>query len=109
MTNANDVFIFKLLTGEEIIAEVLEDDTEARKRTLAFPLELIMTGTQANGIGVHLQPYMAFNIKENLVLGYEGILFKYKPSQSLLNSYVSSKTQMETNLIVPGAQQLIKG
>jgi len=85
--SANDVVDFKLTSGEELIARIVEDRTEAY--VLNKPMALI--NTPNGGLGMMPVP-IASNHTDPVVLNKHAVAFHCKCEQSLSSQYLEKTT-----------------
>jgi hypothetical protein len=81
--NMNNIKVFKLISGEEIIAEVFNQFDQYIE--LKSPATIVIQQTQ-QGVGVGLMPYMAY-ATGNVQLYKNAIASEASPDVKMINEY----------------------
>lgn len=80
------VHLLKLVTGEDILAELVEMDTDATWK-LENPLQVFLVSTEKGNMAL-VQPYLQLaRDKSHLFLHDNHILYKIEPEPELLEMY----------------------
>ena len=79
----NEVKVFKMINGEEIIGEVLKENADYLE--IKSPAQIILQRTD-KGMGVAIAPYMPYS-DGNINLYNGAIASDCKPDQNLINEY----------------------
>lgn len=79
----NKVKVYKITTGEELIAEQFNNYDQHFE--LKNPAQIVLQRTE-QGVGVALAPYMPY-VEGNLNLGKHAILAEGVPNQQMINEY----------------------
>ena len=85
--NASDVISFKLTSGEEIIARLVED--RATEYVISKPMALINTPTGALGM---MPAPISFNHTDSAVLNKHAVAIHGKCQQEIANQYLEKTT-----------------
>lgn len=80
---AGQIYIFKLVSGEEIIGEMF--NFSDRNYEIKNPAVIIMQQTQ-QGMGIGLMPFMPYS-EGNVNLNKTTITADANPSQNMINEY----------------------
>ena len=78
----------KLVTGEELVTEWIEDKHDSVEVKLKNPLGILMSQTE-KGFNIQLVPYGAMADNEEIMVNYKNIVFTADPEQKLRNQYES--------------------
>ena len=78
-----NVKVFKLINGEDLIAEVQEENADFF--TLSTVASIVMQQTE-RGVGVALAPYMPY-VSEQITLYKSGLTASSTPELQMLNEY----------------------
>jgi F0F1-type ATP synthase alpha subunit len=81
------VQILKLLTGEELIGKIVEQDH--LDITIDSPANIHMAPTQDSRMQLYLIPYAPYAEKDVFTLKQEHVIMQYDPNVDLLNKYNS--------------------
>jgi hypothetical protein len=79
----NDVVAFKLINGEDVIAEKFNVRGDAFE--LKNPAQIVLQRTET-GMGVALAPFMPYAVG-NVTLRYNAIAAECTPDQNMINEY----------------------
>mgnify|MGYP005729396145 FL=1 len=85
----------KLVTGEELVTQWIEDKHDAVEVKLKNPLGILMSQTE-KGFNIQLVPYGSMADKEEIMVNYKNIVFTAEPEQKLRNQYESITGQVIT-------------
>lgn len=85
----------KLVTGEELVTEWIEDKHDSVEVKLKNPLGILMSQTE-KGFNIQLVPYGSMADKEEIMVNYKNIVFHAEPEQKLRNQYESITGQVIT-------------
>ena len=85
----------KLVTGEELVTEWIEDKHDSVEVKLKNPLGILMSQTE-KGFNIQLVPYGSMADKEEIMVNYKNIVFTAEPEQKLRNQYESITGQVIT-------------
>ena len=80
----SNVKVFKMINGEEIIAEVVKET--ASHFELENPANIMLQQTGNGQMGVGIAPYMPY-VSGNVKLFYVAIAASGTPEQSMVNEY----------------------
>lgn len=80
----NKVKVFKLINGEELIAEVLAEHSD--NYDLKNPANIMLQPTQNGQMGVGIAPYMPY-VTGDIKLFYVAVAAAGTPEQSMINEY----------------------
>ena len=78
----------KLVTGEELVSEFIENSKYDTEIKLKKPLGILMSQTD-KGFNIQLVPYGAMADNEEIMVNYKNIVFTADPEQKLRNQYES--------------------
>jgi hypothetical protein len=85
--------VLKLISGEEIIAEVVtkdEPDTESLYQyTIKNALLLMMTNDKTKGLGVAIVPWGNHTAGGQMTINMEHVIYAADPRQELVDQYTS--------------------
>jgi hypothetical protein len=96
---SNKVFIFKLITGEEIVARV--EELHQDFLVLSHPITMVVTQQ-----GLQMMPSLfSANIEANVQLNKNSISMATDPREDIADSY----RQATTGISVPPRKQIITG
>ena len=100
----SDVRVFKLITGEEILAEVVRDDTETLGQVvIQNVLQLVMQQTQ-QGVGIGVFPWGAHILEPTITLDTTlHIIYSGKAKEELVKIW----TQAFSPLALPKSSLLV--
>ena len=101
-----NVLVFKLSTGEEIIAEVTNDDTSIESTGVYIiknALALILSPNQGGGLGVSVFPW-GNHVTGEIPLKEEDVIYTGTPRSELVDMYEKafSKLALPTNSLITG-------
>ena len=85
----------KLVTGEELVTEWIEDKHDSVEVKLKNPLGILMSQTE-KGFNIQLVPYGAKADNEEIMVNYKNIVFTAEPETKLRNQYESITGQVIT-------------
>ena len=85
----------KLVTGEELVTEWIEDKHDSVEVKLKNPLGILMSQTE-KGFNIQLVPYGAMAANEEIMVNYKNIVFTAEPETKLRNQYESITGQVIT-------------
>ena len=85
----------KLVTGEELVTEWIEDKHDDAEVKLKNPLGILMSQTE-KGFNIQLVPYGSMADKETILVNHKNIVFTAEPEQKLRNQYESITGQVIT-------------
>ena len=85
----------KLVTGEELVTEWIEDKHDSVEVKLKNPLGILMSQTE-KGFNIQLVPYGSMADKEEIMVNYKNIVFHAEPETKLRNQYESITGQVIT-------------
>ena len=85
----------KLVTGEELVTEWIEDKHDSVEVKLKNPLGILMSQTE-KGFNIQLVPYGSMAQNEEIMVNYKNIVFHAEPEQKLRNQYESITGQVIT-------------
>ena len=78
----------KLVTGEELVSEFIENSKYDTEVNLKKPLGILMSQTD-KGFNIQLVPYGAMADNEEIMVNYKNIVFTAEPEQKLRTQYES--------------------
>lgn len=78
-----NIKVFKLISGEELISEVVNN--LPTMKTLKEPAVIVMQKTE-QGVGLGMMPYMPY-VSGNVTLGTHAIAAEGEPDVKLVNEY----------------------
>ena len=87
MANVENLKIIRLLTGEEIIAEIVEDVYEKIKVKNALRIIVIPSKTDPNSPSVGFAPFMQFSDDKELTLNRNCVITMASPINEFVNQY----------------------
>jgi len=85
----------KLVTGEELVTEWIEDKHDSVEVKLKNPLGILMSQTE-KGFNIQLVPYGSMAADEEIMVNYKNIVFHAEPETKLRNQYESITGQVIT-------------
>ena len=85
----------KLVTGEELVSEFIENSNYDTAVKLKKPLGILMSQTE-KGFNIQLVPYGAMAANEEIMVNYKNIVFTAEPETKLRNQYESITGQVIT-------------
>ena len=85
----------KLVTGEELVTEWIEDKHNSVEVKLKNPLGILMSQTE-KGFNIQLVPYGSMAQNEEIMVNYKNIVFTAEPETKLRNQYESITGQVIT-------------
>ena len=85
----------KLVTGEELVTEWIEDKHDSVEVKLKNPLGILMSQTE-KGFNIQLVPYVSMAQNEEIMVNYKNIVFTAEPETKLRNQYESITGQVIT-------------
>jgi len=85
----------KLVTGDELVTEWIEDKHDSVEGKLKNPLGILMK-KKKKGFNIQLVPYGSMADKEEIMVNYKNIVFHAEPEQKLRNQYESITGQVIT-------------
>ena len=91
---ANDVKVLKLITGEEVITRVTEEENNYSLITLEKPmtLQMIPPTTSTGQIGFALVPWMKAAKNEKVIISTEHIIAEDEGSEQTQKNYLQLVT-----------------
>ena len=91
---ANDVKVLKLITGEEVITRVTEEENNYSLITLEKPmtLQMIPPTTSTGQVGVALMPWMQAAKNEKVIISTEHIIAEDEGSEQTQKNYLQLVT-----------------
>ena len=103
MAKTENLKIIRMLTGEEIIAEIVVDSGE--KLSIKNPLRIVVMPNKADPQQptVGLAPFMQFSEEKELTLNKNHVTFTATP----INEFVNQYTAMFGGLVVPPASKIL--
>jgi hypothetical protein len=90
MANLENLKIVRMLTGEELIAEVLEDNKEVLKVKNALRIVVMPSKTDPSAPTVGLAPYLQFSEDKELTLNKNCVITTASPIKEFVNQYNSA-------------------
>lgn len=87
--NANDVVCFKLVTGDEIVAKLVDEDSE--KFTVNRPLTVVPS---QQGLGL-MQSLISGDINNNIVLSKTHVIMHSRVVTEIENHYIRTTTGIQ--------------
>lgn len=91
---SQNILYLKLVTGENIIADVDKNDEEFL--IIYQPLELHVKNTY-QGASVHLSKWIPFTVEEEFVLPNKHVLLAAPPSKDILDYYLEGLETLRKN------------
>jgi len=91
----SNVKIFKLITGEEIVGDIVQEIAETNEYVLEDTVAIVMQPTQDGRLSPAFFPWMAV-MDGAKVIGSENIICMGNPDASLLNAYQSMFSKIIT-------------
>jgi len=99
-----NIKIVKLISGEDIIANVSEELEEAGLLVLSKPLQIMMVPNGQNQFGIGLAPYCPY-AKDSIVPIRSGAVISiFDPETEMLNEYNS---RLGSGIIVPESKIIV--
>lgn len=96
----NSIYILKLVTGEEIVARVIQHDTEQTWCVIEYPI-LTVLGPQ----GLQMMPHLlSADLEKHTRLNMNMVLMVTDPREDVRSSYVQATTG-----IVPVSKKILTG
>lgn len=95
-----NVKVLKLLSGEEIVAEVVD---EGSFYTLKNPVKFVMTPVNQNQMGVEMHPYIMLSKDDFVELSKDFVIAVCNPVDEISDSF---KNQF-SDIVVPPEKRLI--
>lgn len=80
----NKIKVFKMINGEEVISEVLNELADVYE--LKNPASIMLQPTQSGAMGVGIAPYMPY-VDGNVSLRKNAIAAEGEPEQKMTNEY----------------------
>ena len=87
MANVENLKIIRMLTGEELIAEVLDDAYETIKVKNALRIVVMPSKTDPSAPTVGLAPYLQFSEDKELTLNKNCVITTASPITEFVNQY----------------------
>lgn len=103
---AANIKILKLITGEELIAEILEDKKENIKFKNPLRVVLMPSRTDPKNPAIGLAPWAEFCDEKSFTLDKKHVLLVSSPIQEFVNQYNSvygGIVAPSSKLIIPGS------
>ncbi len=97
-----EVKILKLITGEELIGKIVNDDENGIE--IDNPANIHMAPTQDSRMQLYLIPYAPYAEKDRFTLSKQHVIMQYEPNTDLLNKY---NHMFGSGIQVAGAGQLV--
>ncbi len=95
-----EVKLVKLITGEEVVAQVVEFDSYIE---MTNPVKFVMAQNPNGGYGIEMHPFVMLSEDENISIGRENIMFICSPIADVLSTYDSQFSE----IVIPPEKQLI--
>ncbi len=89
---ANDVKVLKLITGEEVIARVTEEENNLLFLDKPMTLQMIAPTTSTGQVGFALIPWMKAAKNEKVTISIEHILVEDEASEQTEKNYLQLVT-----------------
>lgn len=96
-----NVMVIRLQTGEDIIAEVDEENADVIMLRKAFVI-IPMQGKPGQPVQLMMTPYMPYSADDVVSIAIDKIVTQVKPKKDILNSY-----QQNTSSIITADKGLI--
>lgn len=103
MANVENLKIIRMLTGEELIAEILEDAYETIKVKNALRIVVMPSKTDPSAPTVGLAPYLQFSEDKELTLNKNCVITTATPVADFVNQYNS----VFGGLVVPNSKLIV--
>lgn len=95
--------LIKLVSGEEIIADMKNNEDCDGKVIIDSPLRVVPVPTGVDSVGVQLMPFSFFTKSESIIIDERHIMFHEEPSQELKEEYCRATGK----IITPGSGILL--
>jgi len=89
---ANDVKVLKLITGEEVIARVTEEENNLISLKKPMTLQMIPPTTSTGQVGFALVPWMKAAKNEKVIISTEHIIAEDEGSEQTEKNYLQLVT-----------------
>jgi len=89
---ANDVKVLKLITGEEVIARVTEEENNLISLVKPMILKMLASNTTTGQVGFALMPWMQAAKNEKVTISTEHILTEDEASEQTEKNYLQLVT-----------------
>ena len=105
MANVENLKIVRMLTGEELIAEVVTDSGNQLTVKNALRIVVIPSKTEPNAPTVGLAPYLQFSEDKELTLNKNCVITVASP----INEFVNQYNAAFGGLVVPNSKIITPG
>lgn len=100
--DTKDIIVIKLISGEEVIVESIEDGILAKNPHII----MFVRGEQEGQVGIHMGPLVPYSKKDKdgdffCVLGPSVLAFMYQPDEQLAESFQEMLKKQKSSLILP--------
>ena len=89
---ANDVKVLKLITGEEVIARVTEEENNLISLVKPMILKMLAPNTTTGQVGFALMPWMQAAKNEKVIISTEHIIAEDEGSEQTQKNYLQLVT-----------------
>lgn len=103
MANVKELKIIRMLTGEELIAEVIADGVQTIKVRNALRIVLMPSRNDPNNPTVGLAPYLQFSEDKELTLNKNCVITLATPIDEFVNQYNTTFG----GLVVPNSKLIV--
>lgn len=96
----NEIYSFKLITGEEVVARIIEADQDQRRFVIENPIMCVLSPQ-----GLQMMPALfSANLEKNMVLNMSSWAMIAPVREDVRNSWIQATTG-----IAPVSKQIITG
>lgn len=100
----NNVFVFRLLSNEEIVAQLKDFSNDTLK--LHFPQQIgIAQGSTKDNIQLQIAPFLPLSGTDDLRINREIIALVYKPNIEIENRWKSIQLRVTSGLVLPDSME----
>ena len=89
---ANDVKVLKLITGEEVIARVSEEENNLITLEKPMTLQMMTPNTTTGQVGFALMPWIRAGKNEKIIISTEHIITEDEASEQTEKNYLQVVT-----------------
>jgi len=93
------VLITRLITGEEILGDVTQNETSADKVNITNPIQIAaLSNQQTKNVDIHMAPFVPLSAQKTITISLGNVLCQYEPVVEILNKYNSA---FGSGIIIP--------
>lgn len=97
--NIDNVYICRLLNGEDVLAEVTHEDGFF---ILNVPFQIMMAPPSAPGaLNIHMAPFPPLAKDSRVEIPMGGVVYRFKPEDKVLQKYSEIYNKVTSPLILP--------